>query len=126
MMSRAQGAANAATARESTPASQSPLADVPTKPPRGAPRRATPPPQSAPLMTVIQVAELLGISTPYVYRLVHERRIPHLKFGHYVRFDPADLHRWLNEAKVRPTNSPGTRPSANWRADGAATLPHRR
>ena len=77
-------------------------------------------------MSVVAVAELLGVGTPYVYRLVHERRIPHLKFGHYVRFDPADLHRWLNDAKVRPTNSPGSAPSANWRGDGTARLPPRR
>ena len=35
-------------------------------------------------------------------RLVAERRIPFLKWGHLLRFDPDEISRWLDECRVRP------------------------
>ena len=37
----------------------------------------------------------------HVRRLVFERRIPYVKWGHLVRFDPADVAAWLAD-KRRP------------------------
>lgn len=54
------------------------------------------------LLTVADLAEILGAGTPYIYRLVSERRVPYLKVGHYVRFDPTDIAAWLARAKVPP------------------------
>jgi excisionase family DNA binding protein len=46
----------------------------------------------------------------FVRRLVAERRIPFLKVGRSVRFDPADVDAWLERAKV---------PVTSWRHAGA-------
>jgi hypothetical protein len=34
-----------------------------------------------------------------VRRLVAEKRIPYLKVGHFVRFDPAEIAAWLDNAR---------------------------
>ncbi len=49
------------------------------------------------LMRIEAVAEHLGVSVRHVRRLVQERRIPHLKWGHFVLFDPAELAPWLEQ-----------------------------
>ena len=46
------------------------------------------------------MAERLAVSERFVRRLVFEQRIPFLKIGHFVRFDPADIERWIAEAHV--------------------------
>ena len=59
--------------------------------------------QLSELVGVQDVARLLGVGERYVYRLVSERRIPYIKCGHYVRFDPDEIGSWLDDARVRPT-----------------------
>lgn len=49
----------------------------------------------APLIAIGEVAELLGVEVRHVRRLVHERRIPFIKWGHLLRFDPADVEVWI-------------------------------
>jgi excisionase family DNA binding protein len=46
------------------------------------------------------VAAHLGVSVRHVRRLVFERRIPYLKWGHLLRFDPAALAKWLEGTEV--------------------------
>lgn len=58
-----------------------------------------------PLMSIAEVAELLGVSVRHVRRLVQERRIPFIKWGHLLRFDPDDIEVWLQRCQV-----PATRP----------------
>jgi len=41
------------------------------------------------LLTIEQIADHLGVSVRHVRRLVAERRIPFVKWGHLLRFDPA-------------------------------------
>jgi len=52
------------------------------------------------LMNITEVAEHLGVQVRHVRRLVHERRIPFVKWGHLLRFDPADVEAWIDEARV--------------------------
>lgn len=52
------------------------------------------------LLDVHGVAEVLGVTVRHVRRLVADRRIPYLKWGHYVRFDPDDIQRWLKAARI--------------------------
>jgi excisionase family DNA binding protein len=54
------------------------------------------------LLTIKEVAEILGVTERHVRRLVHERRIPYLKWGHLIRFDPADIAEWLEQSRVHP------------------------
>ena len=65
----------------------------------------TPPQPAEPdlpqLLDIVQVSEALGVSVRHVRRLVFERRIPYVKWGHLVRFDPADVAAWLAD-KRRP------------------------
>lgn len=50
-----------------------------------------------PLLTVEQVAELLGLETDYVYRQAQAGKIPSKKIGKYRRFQPAKLQIWLEK-----------------------------
>ncbi len=52
-----------------------------------------------PLLDLPAVAERLGVNQRHVRRLVAERRIPYLKWGHLLRFDPAELEAWLDRAR---------------------------
>lgn len=47
------------------------------------------------LLNVNEVAEVLGVNVRHVRRLVFESRIPYLKWGRLVRFDPREIERWL-------------------------------
>ena len=58
------------------------------------------------LLTIDQLVERLGTSTRHVRRLIAERRIPYLKVGKLVRFDPDEISRWLDESRVAQRPSP--------------------
>lgn len=45
------------------------------------------------------VACRLGVPVRHVRRLVAERRIPFLKWSHLLRFDPAEIEAWLDQAR---------------------------
>lgn len=48
------------------------------------------------LMTIDQLTERLGITKRHARRLVAERRVPYLKVGKLMRFDPAEIAAWLD------------------------------
>ncbi len=52
-----------------------------------------------PLIDAKAASLLLGV--PYTWLLAQARagKIPHHRLGHYVRFDPNDLHEWLRETR---------------------------
>ena len=52
-----------------------------------------------PLIDLPQLATRLGVNQRYVRRLVAERRIPFIKLGWLLRFDPAEVERWLDEGR---------------------------
>lgn len=43
-----------------------------------------------------QVADRLGVSVRHVRRLVAERRIPYIKWGLVLHFDPAEIDAWID------------------------------
>lgn len=47
-----------------------------------------------PLLTIGQLASVLGVSPKTVRRLV-ARGFPHIRFGRMLRFDSVDVQRWL-------------------------------
>jgi len=51
------------------------------------------------LLTIDEVADLLSVSTRHVRRLVSERRIPFVKWGHLLRFDPRDMEAWIDAGR---------------------------
>ncbi|MHB1988132.1 MAG: helix-turn-helix domain-containing protein [Acidimicrobiales bacterium] len=47
------------------------------------------------LLDQSELAELLNITERHVRRLVSERRIPYVKVGRFVRFEPEQVQRWI-------------------------------
>ncbi|MDZ7734456.1 MAG: helix-turn-helix domain-containing protein [Acidimicrobiia bacterium] len=54
------------------------------------------------LIDVPAVAERLGVSERHIRRLVYERRIPFIKWGHLLRFDPRDIDAWIDDKRQEP------------------------
>lgn len=57
------------------------------------------------LLDVTAVAEFLGVNTRHIRRLVLERRIPFIKWGHLVRFDPVEIRKWIDQCRHQPGRS---------------------
>ncbi len=58
------------------------------------------------LMTIAQVAQYLGVTERHIRRLVSERRIPHVRWGRLIRFDPRKIDKWIEEAAVDARDLP--------------------
>jgi excisionase family DNA binding protein len=59
------------------------------------------------LLTIDQLADRLGISIRHVRRLIAERRVPYLKVGWLVRFDPTEIASWLDNPRHRDSGGHG-------------------
>ena len=80
------------------------------------PPRATPPPQplrrsevqhdlpdvdkNLLLLTERDAAKAMSISPRTLWQLRIDEKIPHLRFGRAVRYDPHDLKAWINARKT--------------------------
>lgn len=53
------------------------------------------------LLDIEAAAERMAVSPRFVRRLVAERRVPYLKVGKFVRFDPVELDSWLDSCRVQ-------------------------
>lgn len=49
------------------------------------------------LLDVPGLAAHLGVKERHIRRLIAERRIRFIKWGHLIRFDPDDIAAWLDE-----------------------------
>jgi excisionase family DNA binding protein len=58
------------------------------------------PSKRRPLVDLPTIAQQLGVNERHVRRLVHERRIPFVKWGHLLRFDLDEIDEWLEAARV--------------------------
>ena len=64
-------------------------------------KRQPAPPTTLPnLVDIDTLAAHLGVSVRHVRRLVAERRIPFVKWGHLLRFDPIAIAKWLDDQRV--------------------------
>lgn len=54
------------------------------------------------LLDITTLAEHLGVNARHIRRLVAERRIPFIKWGHLIRFDPAEIREWIDEYRRHP------------------------
>jgi excisionase family DNA binding protein len=54
------------------------------------------------LVDITTVADQLGVNVRHVRRLVLEHRIPYLKWGHLLRFDPGEIDVWIDEHRRPP------------------------
>lgn len=51
------------------------------------------------LIDIETLATKLDDSVRHIRRLVAEGRIPYLKVGHFIRFDPTEVVAWLERAR---------------------------
>ncbi len=58
-----------------------------------------------PLIDAKAAGQLLGVPHTWLLAQARERRIPHHRLGHYVRFNPEDLQYWLKETRSMPYES---------------------
>jgi len=56
------------------------------------------------LLTVVQVAELLGTSERFPRRLISERRIRFVRVGRHVRVPESALREFIEAGRVEPTS----------------------
>jgi excisionase family DNA binding protein len=61
------------------------------------------------LLTIDELAERLGVSIRRIRRLIAERRVPYLKVGWFIRFDPAEITAWLDGARHPQRSTTGDR-----------------
>lgn len=54
------------------------------------------------LLDIDQLAGHLGTSHRHIRRLIAERRIPYVKVGRLVRFDPNEIAQWLEGNRQGP------------------------
>jgi excisionase family DNA binding protein len=54
----------------------------------------------APLLGIDEVASWLGVEPGFVRRLIAGRRIPFVKIGKFVRFDPDEIAAWIDGQRV--------------------------
>jgi excisionase family DNA binding protein len=52
------------------------------------------------LVDIAALAERLGVTPRHIRRLVAERRVPFVKWGHLIRFDVEEVEAWLDLARV--------------------------
>ena len=62
------------------------------------------PPDTRALIDVPALAERLGVTQRFVRRLTAEDRVPFLKIGKFVPFDPLEIEGWVDDAR-HPTRS---------------------
>ena len=55
-----------------------------------------------PLVDIQTVAAYLGVTVRHVRRLVDERRIPFIKWGHPLRFDLDEIDAWIDQNRYAP------------------------
>ena len=59
------------------------------------PKHSPPCSTSPPLLTAS------GVVPRHIRRLVAERRIPYIKWGHLLRFDPTEIEAWIDDNRRR-------------------------
>ena len=70
----------------------------PGRPPKVSPVVSPPvdhPTETEPLLSVREVATLLGVRKSMIYQLCHSHRLPALRIGKYFRFRREEVLRWL-------------------------------
>ena len=54
------------------------------------------------LLTVAEIAEKLKVPVSWIYERCRRRgteKIPHIKLGKYLRFEPTAVQKWLSELR---------------------------
>jgi len=54
------------------------------------------------LIDIQEASKITGVSIPTLYKWVSQRKIPHIKMGRLVKFDPLKLDEWIKQQTVMP------------------------
>lgn len=57
------------------------------------------------LLSVDDAAAYLKVSHSLIYKYVEQMRIPHIKIGGRIRFDPSALSEWISSRAVKVVNN---------------------
>jgi excisionase family DNA binding protein len=52
------------------------------------------------LLDIPSLAQHLGVTERHIRRLVFEKRIPYVKVGRLVRFDPTEIAGWIDGSRM--------------------------
>ena len=63
------------------------------------------------LVDIAAAADQLGVTVRHIRRLVAERRIPFVKWGHLIRFDPVEISKWIDGFRIEPATPHAVRMS---------------
>ena len=55
-------------------------------------------------VSVKQIAEHLGLAPITIYRWIASNHIPHHRVGRQVRFDPAEVDKWVKKQRLTTTD----------------------
>ena len=58
--------------------------------------------QPSPLLDAEQAGELLNVPPSWLMGMARKRAVPHVKLGHYTRFNRDELLAWLDGRTVGP------------------------
>ncbi len=56
------------------------------------------------LINVKQLSESTGLSVFTLYSWINQKRIPYVKVGRLVRFDPKKIEKWIEDKTVEEKN----------------------
>jgi excisionase family DNA binding protein len=56
------------------------------------------------LLDVRELSELTGLSPYTLYSWINQRKIPYVKVGRLVRFEPKKIEKWIEENSVKQTD----------------------
>ncbi len=59
------------------------------------------------LLSVRDIAQLLGMSTRWVHERTRRREIPCYRFGSVLRFHPTEVQEWLVQWREMPVSAKG-------------------
>lgn len=65
-----------------------------------------------PLIDAKAAGRLLGVPHTWLLAQARDGRIPHHRLGHYVRFNPDDLHAWLTDTRSGPRTGADHQPGS--------------
>ena len=54
------------------------------------------------LLDIQAAARYTGMSVATLYKWVNQRKIPHIKMGRLVKFDPVKVEEWIKEQTILP------------------------
>jgi hypothetical protein len=66
--------------------------------------------QPAALIDAASAGELLGVPGSWVLTQARADRIPHVRLGRYVRFDPVEIETWWRGRMRGPVTQAGSEP----------------